>query len=149
TNTNKDVLESDLTYLWTQVSGTPSVTLTGASVAKATFTAPAQAAKSIITREFQVKITSKTSGKSSTDNVVVTTDNTGAVQDDVVIDSYTWDSRQSGTITVTAHTNVVDGSSKLTLKLDAGAALPMTSAPGGKFTYSSSKTKKPASISVT
>lgn len=76
--------------------------------------------------------------------MLVTSDPAG--KDDVVIDSYTWSSLQSGTISVTAHTNVADGTAKLSVSLNnptPGAAIQMTSQGGGKFSYNARSTKKP------
>lgn len=76
--------------------------------------------------------------------MLATSDSVG--KDAVVIDSYTWSSLQGGTISVTAHTNVVDGTAKLSLSLNnptPGAAIQMTSQGGGKFSYNARSTKKP------
>lgn len=131
----------DLTYAWTQVSG-PTVTLTGGASATASFTAPSVAALTKYT--FELKVTSASEATSSTDSIDVSSDPNGL--DTVVIDSYTTTTQNGGTISVTAHTNVVDGTAKLSLQLvngTPGTALAMTDAGGGKFTYSARSTKKP------
>lgn len=54
---------------------------------------------------------------------------------------------QSGTISVTAHSNVIDGTAKLTLCLASpasGTAIVMTSAAGGKYSYGARSAKKPS-----
>lgn len=139
---------NDLTYSWSQVSG-PTVTLTGATSAKASFTAPSAAALTKYT--FALKVTSASEKTDSTDNIDVSSDPNGL--DTVVIDSYTTTTQQGGTIAVNAHTNVVDGTAKLTIQLINGAAgnpIAMTDIGGGKFTYTARSTKKPTGgITVT
>jgi hypothetical protein len=138
----------DLSYAWTQITG-PTVTLTGAASSTASFTAPSVAALTKYT--FALTVTSASEKSNSTDNVDVSSDPNAV--DTVVIDSYTTTTQNGGTISVTAHSNVVDGTAKLTLQLlnpTAGAALTMTSAGGGKYTYNVKGTKKPSGgITVT
>lgn len=132
---------SDLTYSWTQVSG-PTITLTGASAATASLTVPSAAAPTSYT--FQLNVKSVSTGTVSSDTVVVSSDPNA--NDAVVIDSYTTTTQQGGTISVTAHSNVVDGSAKLSIQLlnpNAGTTIAMTSAGGGKFTYNARSTKAP------
>ena len=132
----------DLSYSWSQTAG-PTVTLSGGAAATASFTAPSVAALTSYT--FELTVSSKSLGTKSTDTVVVTNDPKAI--DAVVIDSYTTTKQQGGSISMTAHSNVVDGSAKLTLQLlnpNAGAALTMTSAGGGKFTYNARSTKQPS-----
>jgi len=141
-NDNAALAASDITYAWTQSSG-PTITLIGADKATASFTAPASA--SLVTYLFTVTVKSTSAGTNSTDNVMVTND--PSIKDVVVIDSYSWASSQSGTISVTAHTNVVDGSAKLSLFLlnpNQGAAIAMTSQGGGKYSYNARSVKKPS-----
>lgn len=48
---------------------------------------------------------------------------------------------------MTAHSNVVDGTARLSLRLNnpnAGAAIVMTSAGDGKYTYNARSTKQPS-----
>lgn len=132
----------DLSYSWSQTAG-PTVTLTGATAATASFTAPSTAAVASYT--FELTVSSKSLGTKSTDTVVVMND--PKANDAVIIDSYTTTTQQGGTISVTAHSNVVDGSAKLTLQLlnpTAGGILTMTSAGGGKYTYNARSTKQPS-----
>jgi hypothetical protein len=151
TQTNPEIDASLIDFSWTQASGDP-VTLTNANGAKATFTSPAQsAATPIITHEFQLKVTLKSDPTAtSTDNVIIKTDK--SQKDTVVIDSYTWTSSQGGTLSVTAHSNVVLGgadSAKLQLFLGTAATgIAMTDNGGGLFSYSSRSTKRPVSITV-
>jgi hypothetical protein len=133
----------DLTYSWTQTGPEPKVTLTGASAATATFSAPSATAS--VTYTFDLTVTSKSAGTSSTDTIVVSNDPKGV--DVVTVTSYTWTSQQGGTLSVSAQSNVVDGSAKLTLQLlnpNAGATLTMVDSKQGKFTYTARSTKQPS-----
>jgi hypothetical protein len=138
----------DLSYAWTQISG-PTVTLTGGASSTASFTAPSVGALTKYT--FALTVTSASEKSNSVDNVDVSSDPNAF--DTVVIDSYTTTTQNGGTISITAHSNVVDGTAKLTVQLlnpTAGAALTMTSAGGGKYTYNAKSTKKPTGgITVT
>ncbi|KAF2218962.1 hypothetical protein BDZ85DRAFT_276587 [Elsinoe ampelina] len=87
----------------------------------------------------------------STDIVKIINDPTTV--DTVTIDSYTYTTQQGGTLSVNAHSNVLDGSARLTIQLNnptAGTAITMVNAGGGKFTYNARSTKQPsAGITVT
>jgi hypothetical protein len=133
----------DLTYSWVQIDSGAKVTLTGASAATATFTVPSATAVANYTFELTVK--SKSAGTSSNDTIVVSNDPKGA--DSVTVTSYTWTSQQGGTISVSAQSNVVDGSAKLTIQLmnpNAGAVLTMVDAKKGQYTYTARSTKQPS-----
>ncbi|XTI87465.1 hypothetical protein V2W45_1456643 [Cenococcum geophilum] len=68
------------------------------------------------------------------------------IKDVVTIDSFTWTSQQGGTLSVTAHSNVVDGSNKgMSLVLSGNTTLAMSSS-GGKWTYQAGGTKKPTGV---
>lgn len=138
----------DLNYSWSQISG-PTVTLTGGSSPTASFTAPSVAILTNCT--FELTVSSASEGTNNTDSAIVSNDPNAV--DTVVIDSYTTTTQNGGTIAVTAHTNVVDGTAKLSVQLlnpTAGTPVAMVSAGGGKFTYSAKGVKKPSGgISVT
>lgn len=130
---------NDLTYSWVQTAG-PTVTLTGANAASAKFTIPS--ATSAISYTFELTVTSTSLKTSSKDTIVV-----GNGVDTVTISSYSWTSSQGGSIAVTAQSSITDGTAKLTLQLmnpNAGAALTMVNAGGGKFTYNARSTKQPS-----
>jgi hypothetical protein len=140
----------DLTYSWNQTGPDGAkVTLTGASAATATFAVPSATAS--VSYTFDLTVKSKSAGTSSTDTIIVTNDPKGA--DVVTVTSYTWTSQQGGTLSVSAQSNVVDGSAKLTLQLmnpTAGAVFTMVDAKQGKFTYTARSTKQPsAGVRVT
>ena len=136
----------DLKYSWSQVSG-PTVTLTGGTSPTASFTAPAQpsGATAIVKYSFALTVTSTSEATNSTDTVDVSSNPTAL--DTVVIDSYTTTTQNGGTISVTAHTNVVDGTAKMTIQLvtgtTPGTAVAMTDAGNGKYQYNVRSTKKP------
>lgn len=136
---------NDLTYSWTQVSG-PTVTLTGAGSATASFI-PATTPKSteIVKYSFTLTVKSASEATSSTDTVDVSSD--PSALDIVVIDSYTTTTQKGGTISVNAHTNVVDGSATMSVQLVnngvIGTAAQMVAGTGGKFQYTVQGTKKP------
>ncbi|KAF2806272.1 uncharacterized protein BDZ99DRAFT_538460 [Mytilinidion resinicola] len=106
-NTEASLTNADLNFAWTQIAGSPTVTLTGSDKPSASFTTPA--VTTITTFTFSLKISLKSSPSvSSTDTVTFRVD--PKKLDVVVIDTYTWASTQRGTIAVTLHSNVVDGS---------------------------------------
>jgi hypothetical protein len=136
---------NDLTYSWSQISG-PTVTLTGAGSPTPSFTAPSSPSSTAIVKySFALTVTSASEATNSTDNVDVSSDPNAV--DTIVIDSYTTTTQNGGTISVTAHTNVVDETAKLSIALVNGAtpstAVLMANSGGGKFTYNVRSTKKP------
>ena len=136
---------NDLTYSWSQISG-PAVTLTGAGTPTASFTTLSSPTPiAAVNYTFALTVKSASEATTSTDNVVVFSDPT--TLDIVVIDSYTTTTQNGGTVSVTAHTNVVDGSATLSVQLvtgtTAGTAIPMTNSGGGKFQLNVRSTKKP------
>lgn len=138
-----DFPANDLSYSWTQISG-PSVTLSSNSAINPSFTAPAGTTKA--TYNFTIKATSASKGTSSAANLTIISD--PSVPDIITIDSYTWTSTQSGTISVTATTNIIGFNANLKLYLNnaaTGTFVTMVNNGNGKFSYSASKqSKKPA-----
>jgi hypothetical protein len=70
--------------------------------------------------------------------------------DVVTLDAYTWESRQSGTIGVTCHSNVVNGDvKKMDLKLNSGATtiamVPVSGNPG-RYSYTSRSVRQPTNV---
>jgi len=119
------------------------VNLVNSVAASASFTAPNVTALTSCT--FSLTVSSKASGLSTSDTVTVTID--PKALDIVVVDSYTWTSSGGGTISVTAHSNVIDGAARLSMVLlnpTAGATITMVNAGAGKFTYSAKSVKKPS-----
>ena len=114
-------------YSWTQTAGTPSVTLSNANSAEASFTAPSVEANTQLT--FQVTVTDN-DGASNTDSVIVTitpdmppqavTGNDfeavelttvsldgSASSDDLSIASYLWEQTAGQTVTLTNPTQAI------------------------------------------
>jgi hypothetical protein len=132
----------DLSYSWKQSSG-PTLNLANAATASASFIAPNVTALTNCT--FSLTVSSKASGLNSSDLVIVTID--PKALDSVVIDSYTWTSSGGGTISVTAHSNVIDGAARLSMVLlnpTAGTTITMVNGGAGKFSYSAKSVKKPS-----
>ncbi|KAJ9665686.1 hypothetical protein H2201_004170 [Coniosporium apollinis] len=146
-NTNDKIAAADLVFAWTQISGPTGITLAGANTAKATFTAPTQA-DAVTNREFQLTVSSKSDATiKSTDTVVVKIDK--AIKDVVTITSYTHTNTNGGTLSVTAQTNVMDGSvTSMSLVLSGTTTVAMTNQQGGKWSYNARSTKKPTSVLV-
>jgi hypothetical protein len=136
-----------LTFAWTQSSGDP-VTLNKPNTATPSFIAPLQGTTNILTRSFEVTIT-HTSGSTSKDTVVVTTDIT--VKDIVVIDAYSRVNSQGGTITVSARSDLVgDPNAQMLIKVATGGFVAMTKVGtnSGKWSYSQRSTPAGAPIVV-
>jgi hypothetical protein len=136
-NTAPNVQNTDITFSWAETVPALSgpVTLLGANTAAPTFIAPLQGTIGILQRTFEV-IVSHVSGSTSRDTIVVTTDITA--KDVVVIDSYNRANNQGGTITVTAHTNLVaDPAAQMAISVNGGVPQSMTKVGvnTGKFTY--------------
>jgi hypothetical protein len=108
-----------LTYSWSQVSG-PTVTLTGAGSPTASFI-PASSPEStaMVKYSFALTVKSASEATNSTDTVDVSSD--PDAQDIVVIDSYTTTTQKGGTISVNAHTNIVDGSATMSMEQAANS----------------------------
>ncbi|OQO12393.1 hypothetical protein B0A48_03035 [Cryoendolithus antarcticus] len=140
TLTGKATNAQSPSFAWTQTAGA-TVTIAGSNAASASFTAPKVTV--VTTLSFTLTVTSGTT--TATDLITITINPTGS--DVVTIDAYTWSSSQSGSIAVTAHSNVIDGTATLSLILNnpnAGTPLTMTNAGGGKWTYNARSTGKPS-----
>lgn len=152
TQSNPDHLARNLQYTWTQTAGsTTGVQYAGADTATYTVTVPVNDNTATIPRTFQVVVTDTTvPGSSATDTVIVTADKTSL--DHPVVDIFTWVSRQSGTVTVTAHTDLVaDPNASMSLKFGSTAAFQKMTPVGtgqGQWTFTASKTAQPASVTV-
>jgi hypothetical protein len=133
---------SALTYSWTQIGGpTAGITLSSSSSATTTLDTP----QGIAVREFAVTITHQPSGSTANDTVLLTTDNTSS--DHIVIDTFTWVSRQSGTVNIVAHTDLVDPSATMRLRFNGGTAeIVLVKQGPGLFSYSARSTARPTSL---
>lgn len=139
---------NNLVYEWTKVSpASPTVSIQNAASPTATIVAPSVGSET--TFEFQLKISLKSDPTvNSTANVTFKV-NSSAL-DVVTLDAYTWESRQSGTIGVTCHSNVVNGDvKKMDLKLNNGArtiAMVATAGSPGRYSYSSRSVSRPTNV---
>ena len=137
----------DLTYAWNQTAG-PKVTLSTANTASASFQAPPSTVDVTYTFNITVKSASNPNADPTNSTKLVNILSSSKNLDVVTIDTYTWTSQNGGTISVTAHSSVIDGSvTRMNLTLlnpTAGAVISMGSQGGGKFSYSASKTKQPS-----
>lgn len=121
------ISNSDLKYNWTQIAG-PSLALSATNTASINISPPVVAIGQSVQREFRIVITHSPSGSKANDTVVVTSDRLSSHFDEKVIDSLTWASKQSGTATATAHTNLVDPAASMRIIFGTGAEQPMVRA---------------------
>ncbi|KAL1606312.1 hypothetical protein SLS60_003714 [Paraconiothyrium brasiliense] len=146
-NNNTDISNSALNFNWTQVEVATgaSATIQNPTAQTATFVAPKLTTATNLKFECAVSLKSNSSIVSKA-QVTVRVSTTAA--DIVVLDTYTWESRQSGTIGVTCHSNVANGDNKvMTLALNNNATrLAMTSAGSGRWSYSARSTKQPTNV---
>lgn len=145
--TKADVTATDLTYAWSQISGpTAGITLSSLTTASTSFEAPIPAtAGTTIQCEFRVIISHK-SGSKSNDTIVVTSDLTSS--DHPVVDTFTWQSKQSGTVDVKATTDLVNSGATMKLQFNTGAEIAMVKAGPGVWTYNARSTARPTSVTV-
>ncbi|KAH8660807.1 hypothetical protein BGZ60DRAFT_530812 [Tricladium varicosporioides] len=130
--TAPNIPTTDLAFKWAQISGpTAGVTLTSLNTPTTGFASPLTAG----VREFTVNITHVPSGSFAIDTVKVTSDTTS--KDHPVINSLTWATRQSGTATASATTDLVDAAGSMRISFNGGAQQPMvrSSTANGKATY--------------
>lgn len=141
-----------LTYAWIEKTPTvtPLATIAGASSATPTITFPLQGTIGILIRTFQVTM-SHTSGSSSIATIQI---NTNLDTPDIVkIDSWTSVKSGGGTVTITAHTNLVnDPNASMIVQIDGFATLvTMDKVPNqpGKFTMTQVRLKPAGGITCT
>ncbi|KAH5490997.1 hypothetical protein HBI31_125170 [Parastagonospora nodorum] len=145
-NTETNVSSSDLTFKWSQTSpSSPSASITNGGSPNATVSAPKVTTETSFVFELLVSLKSNSS-ISSKANVTVKINPT--MNDTVTLDTYTWDSKQSGTITVACTTNVINGDNKkMELWLNnGGSKISMTQNGAGKWFYSSNKVNRPTNL---
>lgn len=145
-NTNTAVSSTDLAFTWIQLSPTASsVSITNPAAATASVIGPKTAVEVSYVFEVTVSLKSDPTQKSKA-NVTVTYNPT--MNDAVTVNTYSWDSKNSGTIGVTCSSNVINGDNKkMSLLLNSGATtVSMTNTAAGKWQYSSTKVKQPTNI---
>ena len=149
TQTNSQIAASDLRFAWTQTSGpTTGVTITEANRATASFNAPVlvNTDPATVSQVFTVTITHAPSGSTAKATVTIVSNKTA--KDHPIIDTFGWVSRQSGTVTATAHTELVDPAATMQIKIGNGGPQPMSKTGPGKWSYTANKIPQPASMTV-
>src|ERR1700761_4421016 len=138
TQTQPNVSASDLTFAWTEVSPTETLTLTGANTATLSFVVPAPQTPATLVRTFQVICTHVPTGSTAQTTVTVTGDKSKG--DTVTIDSYTITAKQAGTVSVVAHTDLVgDSTATMAVSFQGGGPIAMTSVGPGQFQFTQTK----------
>jgi hypothetical protein len=143
-NTEAKLVDSDLNFKWTQTLPTsPSAVISAGPTA--TVNAPKVTTETSYIFELVISLKSNSS-ISSKANVTVKINPT--IADTVAMDTYTWDSKQSGTITVACSSNVVNGDNKkMELQLNnAATKISMTQNGPGKWFYSSRSVARPTNL---
>ncbi|EPE26368.1 hypothetical protein GLAREA_02280 [Glarea lozoyensis ATCC 20868] len=143
-----NVPPASLSYNWTQIAG-PIVALSASNTASIRFSAPVAAAS----REFKVEITHTPSGSKANDTIAVTSVAIGqGAFDHPVIDALSWASRQSGTATANAHTDLVDSTASMRVVFNGdNVERPMVrgQVANGQVTYAFSSRGIPRFTSAT
>jgi hypothetical protein len=145
-NIEPNVTNNDLNFKWSQTSpSSPSASITDGGSPNATINAPKVTAETSFVFELLVSLKSNSS-ISSKANVTVKINPT--MNDTVTMDTYTWESKQSGTITVTCSSNVINGDNKkMSLWLNNGnQKLDMTANTPGKWLYTARSTGRPNNL---
>ncbi|KAF2742049.1 hypothetical protein M011DRAFT_413349 [Sporormia fimetaria CBS 119925] len=146
-NTEDDVPASDLAFSWTKTApASATVSIQSAASPSATVNLPRVTTEQ--TFNFTVTVSRKSNSTLSSTAVVSVRVSPTAL-DTVVLDAYTWESRQSGTIGVTCRSNVVNGDNTgMSLLLNNGATrLAMTrGTAAGRWTYNGRSTPRPTNV---
>ncbi|KAJ4362478.1 hypothetical protein N0V83_010571 [Neocucurbitaria cava] len=145
-NSATSLNDNELNFNWTKTSpSSPSISITNANSPTATFTAPKVTTETSFIFELTISLKSNVTNSSKA-NVTVLINPT--IADNVTMDTYTWESRQSGTIAVTCSSNVKNGDNKgMSLVLNGSARLAMTKSGGeGRWLYSARSTARPNSL---
>ncbi|KAE9992619.1 hypothetical protein EG327_008362 [Venturia inaequalis] len=154
-NTNAALPNGNLVFTWTLVTGTlVAGVLKDATTPRASFIAPQVATAYTFSLNICVTGSATRCNTKTTTITVQTKASNAAVTDVVKVESFTWVSSQSGTISVSCRSNVVDGTaSVMTLFATTlnGGSVSMVKATGdpGLFTYQSRSVKNPGSVSCT
>ncbi|KAH7377765.1 hypothetical protein BKA66DRAFT_150462 [Pyrenochaeta sp. MPI-SDFR-AT-0127] len=144
-NTAQGLIDNDLNFVWTKTSpASASVSITNANSAKASFNAPKVTTETSFVFELTVSLKSNATNLSKS---TVTVKVNPTIADKVTIDTYTWESKQSGTITASCSSNVKNGDNKgMTLLINGGTRIAMTNGGAGKWLYSSRSTARPNNL---
>jgi hypothetical protein len=147
-NNNTDISNSALDFNWTQIEpSTPSASATVQNSAAQTASFVAPKLTTATTLKFEAAIILK-SNTSVVSKAQVTVRVSATAIDIVTLDTYTWESRQGGTLGVTCHSNVGNGDNKaMTVGVNNNATrLAMSSLGSGRWSYSARSTKQPTNV---
>jgi hypothetical protein len=145
-NTESKVSAADLIFKWSQTSPTsPLASIANDNAANATIAAPKVTSETPFIFDLLITLKSNTS-VSSRANVTVKISPT--LNDTVTMDTYTWESKQSGSISVACASNVVNGDNKkMSLWMNTGALkVDMTPNGAGKWVYIARSTNRPTNL---
>jgi hypothetical protein len=143
-NTETKLTDNDLNFKWTQTSPSPATAVISAGPT-ATINAPKVSTETSYTYELVISLKSNSTISSK---ATVTVKVNPTIADTVAMDTYTWDSKQSGTITVACSSNVVNGdNAKMELQLNNGnTKISMTQNGPGKWFYSNRSVGRPNNL---
>ncbi|OBT62154.1 hypothetical protein VE03_08323 [Pseudogymnoascus sp. 23342-1-I1] len=145
--TAPNIPTADLTYKWSQIGGSIiNIEIASPDATVTTLNLPVNLGTTNEVREFLLLITHVPSGSVANDTIVITADKTSI--DHPVIETFTWQSKQSGTVAVTVRTELVDASASMKCRFGNGAEVLMTRAGPGVYTYAARSTPRPASVTV-
>ncbi|KAJ4332940.1 hypothetical protein N0V87_007990 [Didymella glomerata] len=142
-NTAQGLNNDALNFAWSQTTpSTPAVSITNPTQATATFTAPKVTTET--TFNFTLTVSLKSNATASS-KIVVPIRISPTAADVVSIDTYTWESRQSGSISVSCSSNVRNGDNKkMTLLINGVTSIPMAISGGnGRWAYTARSTARP------
>lgn len=146
-NTEQKLTNDQLNFAWSQTSPTtPSVKITNPSSASASFDAPLVSQETTFNFTLTVSLKSDPNAKSE---ITVPIKVSGSIPDTVTMDTYTWQSKSSGTIAVTCSSNVRDGTNKAMRVIINGVlpGFPMGLSGGnGRWAFNSAKVNRPTRL---
>ncbi|KAJ8106874.1 hypothetical protein OPT61_g9255 [Boeremia exigua] len=144
-NTEAKLTNDQLNFKWTQISpASPAITLTTSDTATAGFTAPKVTTETTFSFNLTVSLKSDSTKQSQ---VTVPIKINPTAEDIVTIESYTWASSKSGSITVACSSNVRNGENTgMTLLLGTTSIKMSSSGGAGRWAYTATKVNRPATV---
>ena len=142
-NTAQGLNNDQLNFNWTQTSPvSPVISITNPASPTAAFTAPQVTTETSFVFNLAISLKSNSTVRS---NANVTVKVSPTAPDVVTIDTYTWESRQSGTITVSCSSNIRNGDNKkMTLLINGATSIQMGLSGGaGRWAYTARNTNRP------
>lgn len=151
-NTEPKFTNDQLNFAWKQISpASPAITIANSTTSSATFTAPIVIVDTTFNFTLTISLKSNPSAKST---IAVPVKISPTAPDQVTMDTYTWDNRQSGTIAVSCSSNVRNGDNKgMILMTNFSPANPrgtnftMSISGGpGRWAYANRGVKQPTNL---